>query len=366
MSTPAPDPSAMRRFERSIRRRIELTQRARRLTASIPAVLQITVAATAAYAVARFLLGHELPIVAVTVTITALGFTRDARPRRVLETIVGILVGITLSEAIVVLTGSGIWQLALVLATTLLVARFFSPSASFAIAAAVQSMLVVVLPAPDGGVFVRSVDGLVGGVLALLVTALIPRDPRRAAQRDSRRLFATIDESLQTVVTALERGDEPAADLALTRLRRTQELVDAWSESLESAIGIATISPFLRRHLPELSRHSRQLAGLDLATRHLRIITRRVDFLVRDGAPRPQLAELMNEVREGIRLLESDPEASRVVLTAVGERLSPGSELPDSEMTEAVIVLLLRPLVVDVLVASGLSSAEARECLPDV
>jgi len=357
--------AAMRRLERSLRRRIELTQRFRRVRDSIPAALQITIAATASYAIAHYLLGHEYPVVAVTVTITALGFARDARPRRVFEIVVGILIGISLSEVLLLAIGTGVWQIELVLAITLLVARFISPSAAFAVAAGVQSMLVMLLPEPEGGVFVRSVDGLVAGVVALLVTALIPRDPRRAARRDAKRLFATIDEALGTLVQALDTADEPAADLALTRLRRTQQIVDDWTTSLDSAIGIAKISPFLRRYLPELRAQWRLLTCLDLAARHLRIITRRADFLVRDGGKRPVLAALVADVQRGIALLQVDEPAARVHLTAITRRLSPAELLPDSDVTEAVLVLLLRPLLVDLLTATGMPMDEARSYLPD-
>jgi uncharacterized membrane protein YgaE (UPF0421/DUF939 family) len=357
---------ALRRLERSVRRRVDLRQRASRLAASVPAVVQITVAATAAYAFARFVLGHEVPVVAVTMTITSLGFARDARPRRVLETVIGMLVGITLSEVILLVLGVGIAQLAFVLVVTMLIARFFSPTASFAVAAATQSMLVVLLPAPDGGVFVRTIDGVVGAVLALLVTALIPRDPRRAARRDARNLFSSLDESLTTVVEALERADEPAADLALTRLRRTQHLVDDWNESLDSALSIARISPFLRRHLPDLRRQQRLLTGLDLASRHLRVITRRIDMLVRDGRARPGLAVVVADIAAGIRLLESDDAAARTTLGRVAAHLDPAEVTPGAEVTESMLVLLLRPLVVDLLVASGLPLDAARGLLPDV
>lgn len=358
--------NAIQRLERSIRRRIELTQRLRRVGASVPAALQITVAATASYAIASGVLGHDLPVVAVTVTLTTLGFTRDARPLRVLETVVGILIGIALSELLLLVIGAGPWQLAFVLTATLLIARFVSPSAAFAVAAGVQAILVMLLPAPDGGVFVRSIDGLVGGVIALVVTALIPRDPRRAAGRDARRLFSTVDEALGTLVVALDTADEPAADLALTRLRRTQQLVDDWTTSLDSAISIARISPFLRRHLPELRRQSALLEGLDLATRHFRVIARRADFLVRDGGRRPVLAGLVSEIRAGIRLLQADPQQAHAVLSDVAGRLSPRELLPESAVTETVLVLLMRPLVVDLLIASGASPEDARADLPRV
>lgn len=344
----------------------------RRGAASLAPVTQIVVAATSAYAIAHYLLGHEVPLVAVTVTITILGFGRDAGPRRVLDSSVGILVGIALSELLVTLVGGGIWQLALALFVTLLVARTLSPSTAFAIAAGVQSVLVMLLPAPEGGVFVRSIDGLVGGAVALAATALIPRDPRRLAERDSRRMVQTLDEALDSTVVALRGADVAAATLALDRLRRTQGIIDEWTQSQNSAIAIARVSPFLRRHLPTLRYQSSVLVGLDLAARHLRVITRRIGFLVRDGQPRPALAALIERIAHGIQLLGQSlqtpalAEEARAVFVDVMPELDPSVSLPDARMPSSIVVHLLRPLLVDLLVASGMPAAEARALLPDV
>ncbi|MBC7518516.1 MAG: FUSC family protein [Microbacteriaceae bacterium] len=361
-----PSNSAVRRLERSLRRRIGLNQRMRRAMESIPAALQITIAAVVAYLVAHFLLEHAYPVFAVTVTISALGFSRDARPLRVVESILGILFGIGLSEVLVAVVGTGALQLGFVLVVVLLVCRFVSPSTGFAVAAGVQSMLVIVLPAPAGGVFVRSLDGLVGGVIALLVTALIPRDPRRACRRDSRNFFSVVGEALDGVVQALEHGDEPAAELALGRLRRTQPILDDWTQSLDAAIAIARISPFLRRHLPELRADLPLLAGLDLAVRHLRIITRRVDFLVRDDHRYPELAALVAELAAGIRLLSTNRTLARTRLAELAEKLNPETVLTRPELTESVLVMLLRPLLVDLLSAGGVAPEQARGHLPPV
>ena len=362
----------LRRLERTIRRKLDARLAARRMWNSIPAIVQIVVAATTAYAFAHYVLGHAIPIVAVTVTISTLGFTRDARPRRVLELVVGILVGIALAETLRMVVGTGVWQIAFVLFATLLVARFVSPSSAFAVAAGVQSMLAMILPAPDGGVFVRSLDGLVGGVIALVVTALIPRDPRRIAQRDARVLMSTLKESIATVAGALRRADEPAAHLALERLRRTQSLFDNWSTSLDSAIAISRISPFLRKHTPTLREHARVLAGLDLATRHVRLITRRIDFLLRDGAKRPELGDLMSELGVGVAILgealdDTDTfEQAAAHFTEFAHSLAPSEALPGAPVTDAILVHMLRPLTVDLLMASGLSRDDALATLPPV
>jgi hypothetical protein len=290
----------------------------------------------------------------------------------VLETAVGIIIGIALSEALLLTVGHGLWQIALVLLLTLLVARALSASNAFAVAAGVQSMLVMLLPSPPGGPFVRSIDGIVGGIVALIVTALVPRDPRRFARRDARRLFDSLTEALGSLVVALEKADEPAAEHALERLRTTQPIIDSWAASLDSAAAIARISPFLRRHRPDLLAQERVLKGMDLATRNLRVIARRIDFLVRDGVPRPMIASIMASLGTSVELLGQsldDPllgDTVRVGLVAVAERLRPDTVVKGAPVTDSIVILMMRPLLVDLLTAADLPPEKARALLPEV
>jgi uncharacterized membrane protein YgaE (UPF0421/DUF939 family) len=358
------------RLERRIRRQLDARAAARRVRDSIPAIVQILAAVTAAYSIAHWGLGHAIPLLAVTVTINSLGFARDARPIRVAETVVGILLGIALGDALSLWFGLGLWQLLVVLAVVFVVGRAASPNPGFAVAAAVPSALVVLLPVPGAGPFTRSLDALIGGIVALLATSLIPRDPRRAAARDARTLFSVFDEALGSVVDALRDADEAAGELALSRLRRTQPMIDAWSTSLDTAISIARISPWVRRFLPELRRTARVQVAADFTSRHLRTIARRVEFLVRDGAKRPALAGLVGELATGIRLLGQeldDPQltgASRSLLSDVTRRLDPSVVIPGAGVMDVGLLLLFRPLLVDLLVGTGLPADDARALLP--
>jgi len=344
----------------------------RRVWESLPAIVQILAAVAAAYSIAHWGLGHAVPLLAITVTINSLGFTRDARPVRVAETVLGILLGVALGDALALLVGHGVWQLVVVLAVVLVVGRAVSANPAFAVAAAVPSAIVVMLPPPAGGPFSYTLDAFVGGVVALVATALIPRDPRRAAARDGRALFSVLEESTGSIVDGLADADPAAAELALTRLRRAQPLVDAWGTSLDSALSVARISPWVHRHLPELRRGVRVQGGADLAVRHLRTIARRSEFLVRDGRPRPELAGLVSQLAAGIRLLgaeQGDPElagAARAELSHLAVRLDPRAVVPGAPVTDVAILLLLRPLVVDLLDASGLDPDAARALLPPV
>jgi uncharacterized membrane protein YgaE (UPF0421/DUF939 family) len=344
----------------------------RRVWESAPAIVQIVAAVAAAYSIAHWGIGHAYPVLAVTVTINSLGLTRDARPSRVAMTLTGILIGVALSDGLSIVLGKGLWQLVVVLLVVFVIGRAVSPNPSFALAAAVPSALVLILPVPDGGPFGRTLDAVVGGLIALAATALIPRQPDRAAARDRRVLFSTVDEALGSIVAALRDADEAAGELALARLRRTQPLVDAWAASQESAIAIATISPWMRPRLPDLRRGSRALAAADLTTRHLRTIARRVSYLVRDGVPRPAVAELVELLATGFRLLGQELDdplvagASRSLITDLARRLDPEAIIPDAAVTDAALVLMLRPFAVDLLVGSGMTAAEARDLLPPV
>jgi len=339
---------------------------------SIVPILQIIFAAAAGYSFSHWVLGHEVPLLSVTVTITALGFTRDARPRRVLETAAGMITGIALSESMLLAFGPGLVQMAVTLLICLLLARFISGSASFALTVGIQAMLVQLLQGPPGGIYTRSLDGIVGGAIALLVTALIPRDPRGIARKDAGKLFDVFIGSLESLMTATRDVNMAVADETLKQVRRTQPLIDNWRLSLDSAISISRVSPFLIKYRDELRGQVRLMRGMDLATRNLRVVARRIDFLLRDGQKRPHLADLFEQLLVGANLLEKglrEPEAlaeAQEVFLVVMHQLDPKKFGLADQIREASVVLLLRPMLVDLLCASGMSEEDAREELPEI
>ena len=233
---------------------------------------------------------------------------------------------------------------------------------AFAVAAAVPSALVVHAAGARGrAVHLQLSTPSSAASSPCSSTALIPRDPRRIVARETRaRCSRCSTRRSGRSSTRCGDADEAAGELALSRLRRTQPMIDAWSTSLDTAISIARISPWVRRFLPELRRNARVQTAADLTSRHLRTIARRVEFLVRDGVKRPALAGLVAELATGIRLLGQeldDPQlagAARSLLTDLARRLDPAVVIPDAGMTDAALLLLFRPLLVDLLVGTGL------------
>ncbi len=352
------------------RRRIDLRPALRRVRGSLPAIVQIVVAATVAYAFAHSVLDHPNPILAVTVVISSLGLAGDARPIRVLESVLGMLLGIFVAEVLLLIAGSGWWQVALSVTLTLVVARFVSPQPAFAIAAGIQSAIVVILPmaAP----FTRLLDAATGAVVALLATALLPRRLRREEARLARELFRALDSVVGTVVQALRRGDRFRAERGLEKARALSPLVDAWRTGLDSAVAVARISPFLRAGLGELDRHERVRHAMDLAVRDLRVVARRVVYRSDDGVARPVVADLLAEIGRAAALVGDALEdisleiPAREALLAVASGLDPSRILPGAPLGEQELAYALRPIVVDLLTATGMPGAEARAAVPRV
>jgi len=343
-----------------------------RVIESLLPALQITVGALLAYTIARFGLGHAVPLLAMTVCITALGFSRDARPTRIIQTAIGMVVGIAISDVALVNLGSGIWQLALVLVVVLLSARFISGGSTFAVTAAIQAMLVQLSPAPLGGVYIRTIDGLIGGGMALVVTVLIPRDPRGLAKTDASKLFDFFITTLESLRLALRDVNIDVVDDALVKVRKSQPLIDNWRMSLDSAVAISKLSPFLSKYKGDLKGQVRLMRGMDLATRNLRVIVRRVNFLVKDSKPRAYLADICDQLSEAVLLMREGLDDNKALvesqekLLEVTRQLDPKRFGIADQIREASVLLLFRPLLIDLLCASGMNEDDARAELPEV
>lgn len=333
--------------------------------------MQLVLASSVAYLIARFGLGHPVPLLAVTVAISSLGFARDTRPGRVATTALAMVMGVVLSETSLALFGSGAAQLTAVILVALLLARLISPNPTFALTVAIQATLVQLLDAPTGGDFARVIDGLIGGLVALAFTALVPRNPIRLARADSRLLFATIKETLAKLREVLLTTDKLTADLALENIRQTQPLIDNWKSSLESAAAIAKVSPFYRWAQKEIDDQKVLFAGLDLATRNLRVITRRIDYVLQDQKPRPELAAVIAKALIAVDLLEQSlddfslrAKAQKYLLKLI-RQLDPKT-IEGAGLSDQVVFMQIRPMIVDLAIAAGVEAEQARKLLPKV
>lgn len=366
--------SASRRFLRGRAR----TGLVRSKNSLVPA-LQMTVCAVGAYAFAQYVLGHSGPLFAATSSLIALGFSREPRLRRVVEVGLGCTIGIAVGDLLLHWLGGAIWVAAVVLFVSILLARFLDGGNIFTTQLGLQSLLVVLLPAPAGGPFTRSLDAVVGGLFALLVTILVPKDPRREPRKDVRKLLHELAEVLRECASALTYSDSTQAWHALVRGRNCQPLVDAMRQTLRASGEVATLAPAYRRHRDELDRLEQSLDYIDLALRNSRVFARRLTSAINHAALSDEatenLAEVLREtadaidelslglgeVHDGVR--RAHLRTARKDLSYVAGRLHP--RMLDVDRLEGeTVVMLFRPLMVDLLEATGIDSKEARDLLP--
>ncbi|MDE8668565.1 FUSC family protein [Pseudarthrobacter sp. H3Y2-7] len=344
----------------------------------LPAV-QMTACAVGAYAFAEYVLGHSGPLFAATSSLIALGFSRDPRLRRVMEVGLGCTIGIAVGDLLLHWLGSGIWQAAVVLLFSILLARFLDSGTIFTTQLGLQSLLVVLLPAPAGGPFTRSLDAVVGGLCALLVTVLIPKDPRREPREDVRKILHELAEVLRECASALRESDSTQAWHALIRGRNCQPLVDRMRQSLRASNEVATLAPAYRRHRDELDRLDSSLDFIDLALRNSRVFARRLtsainhaalsdeatenisDVLEETAAAIDELSLGLAETHDGVR--RAHLRTARHELSEVALRLHP-KLLEVQRLEGETVVMLFRPLMVDLLEATGMDAREARDILP--
>jgi len=344
----------------------------------VPAALS-AVCAVLAYVFAEFVLGHEDPLFAATASLIALGFNRDPKVRKVVEVAAGCTLGILIGDLMQHALGQGYGQAVLVVFTSIMVARFLDSGAAFTLQMSLQSILVVLLPAGQGGPFTRSQDAVVGGLIALLVTLLYPKNLQKDAATGLRDLHATMTRTLRDCSEALRGGDSRTAWMALVACRGTQAAVDNLQKDIRNAREVATFSPTQRRARPQLESTAHAVEKSDLAVRSLRIVARRVisvidnDSLDEEGVQR--LADWFDEAADAVAILGrslGEPGArgrhrslsvARDALGGAAARLDP-ADLGATSLHGEALVMLLRPMMVDLLEATGATHEEAVSYLP--
>ncbi|RBP65593.1 uncharacterized membrane protein YgaE (UPF0421/DUF939 family) [Brevibacterium sanguinis] len=342
----------------------------RRVQANAAQMVQIPIAATAAYAFCVYVLGHPYPFLAAVASAVGIGVVADKRLRRSLDFGIGATFGVLVGELLVNLYGSGIWQLALTLAIGLFIGTMLNSGGIFITQIAVQSVYVIAVPATATTLpFPRTIDALVGSVCAILLALIVPRDARKVPRAQAANLLDEIDAVLGMMAKALRGADSDLAERALGRARETQDIIDSWGSSLKVSEEAAKINARGRRHAAEVTRLARVHTYSDRAMRTIRVIARRVVAMTELGVPKPIIADYVESLADGAKKLEialrrgTDRTLAETALAEAAGRLDPKAE-KSWDLHDETLVLLLRPLASDLLQAAGLTREAALERLP--
>jgi uncharacterized membrane protein YgaE (UPF0421/DUF939 family) len=343
-----------------------------RLRASVWSVAQSAVAASLAYFLARVLLGHESPFFAPIAAVISLSVTVGSRPRRAVEMVFGVAVGLMVADLLVLVIGTGTLQIAAVVLLAMAAAVFFGGGTMLVNQAAVSAILVVVLQ-PRAAVFSpdRFLDALVGGGVALLVGFLLPANPERLVGRAVAPVLDELSALLQEISAVLETGDPERARRTLLRAREMDDRVRRLNEALAAGHETARLSPTRRRSLRHLDLYASAGARIELAVINTRVLARGAANATRRGDAIPgKLPEAVLDLSRSVKalgvFLEEPGGAEDARRHALDAARRATEVLEDRhELAISVLVGQVRSAAVDLLRSTGMDQASALEALED-
>ncbi|HKH12013.1 MAG TPA: FUSC family protein [Rubrobacter sp.] len=343
-----------------------------RLRANLWSVAQAAGAASLAFFLARVVLGHESPFFAPIAAVISLSVNLGSRPRRAVEMVFGVAVGLMVADLLVLLIGTGTLQIAAVVLLAMAAAVFFGGGTMLVNQAAVSSILVVVLQ-PRDAVFSadRFLDALMGGGVALLVAFLIPVNPERLVGRTVTPVLEELSALLVEIAAVLKTGDPERAQRALQRAREMDDRVRQLNEVLEAGHETARLSPTRRRSLRHLDLYASASARIELAVINTRVLARGAANATRRGDAIPaKLPEAVLDLARSVRALGTFLEESGGAEEARRHALDAARRATEAledrhELATSVLVGQVRSAAVDLLRSTGMDQASALEALED-
>lgn len=353
--------------------RQRLRQGRRRVTTAFVPILQAGLAATIAFGISRYLLGHQGPFLAAIGAWICLGFTRNRVPRKVAELGAGATVGVLLGELVAGVAGGGPLQVGIVLVAAALVGRLLDRGDMFTLQAGVNGMVVVGmsgLPMPGVGPFDRLGDAFVGALVAFVFSVLLPRDVTRRPRRFVRAVLDELAPTLEALAVGLRDGNPEALRDTYSQLSGLWTILSDAEDVVRSASDVARLNPTLWAERPELREMVRMLALLQRMLSGVEMLLRQSRGIVDESGAAPGVAELVVDAAEVIHALSGAvsgwhrPHLARERATELAARCTPRTHVA-RDWRPAVLVSLMRSVTIDLLQLTGMSRAEARQVLPD-
>jgi uncharacterized membrane protein YgaE (UPF0421/DUF939 family) len=342
-----------------------------RLRVAFWPVVQTAVAATLAWSVAAFVLGHDRPFVAAIAAVISIGAVAGQTLRRATEWIFGIAVGLAVADLIILAIGTGPIQTGIIVGLAMFVSLLMRGGVGVVTEAGVSAVLVANFDPTTYGVSPdRFLEALVGGGVALAISAAFPSNPTTRARQAARPVLEELATALRDSAASLIGGDIELAELALYEARRIDARVARLREELDCGYQIVRLSPLRRRHLGYLTYYTTAADQLDLAVRDTRVLARAAVTLVREKGVVPgPLSEAILGLAMAVEALagyldhpdQPLDDARAFALGAAGEAMSALQRSNDLETS--ALVSQVRSTTTDLLQVAGMDSSEALETL---
>jgi uncharacterized membrane protein YgaE (UPF0421/DUF939 family) len=348
-----------------------LRQRAARLRAKAWQIGQCAVAAGVAWFLASDVLGHDAPFFAPIAAVVSLGTSYGQRLRRVAEVTVGVAVGVLVGDLLTHWLGSGGWQIALIVSLAMATALLLGQGVLFVNQAAIQAIVVSTLVPSAGDAFMRWTDALIGGGVALVAAAVVPRAPLRRPREQAGVVVRKIAVLLRAAAEGIREGNAERSLAILQDARSTDELVVELRAAADEGLSVVRSSPFRRRHRGRVRAMADLVEPLDFALRNTRVLVRRVAVASYRHEPIPaSYAVMLEELAECAEDIADELSEGRSA-TAVRDRLaalgrSTSRMERSTDLSAEVVLAQVRSLVADLLAVTGMDPLAATDVIPPV
>ncbi|SCL14448.1 Uncharacterized membrane protein YgaE, UPF0421/DUF939 family [Micromonospora nigra] len=344
-----------------------LRERLQRLRALAVVVLQTSVAAAVSWTIASRLVGNPEPVFAPISAVITLGISTGQRYRRAVELVLGVALGVAVGDALIWFIGTGGWQIGVAVALAMVAAVAAGGSAAVVAQSAASAVLIATLTPPTEGIyFSRVVDALIGGVVALVVMAvLLPVDPLTVVSRAAKPALGVLIDGLRGAARGLREQDVAFADDALTLLSEGEGKLSEFHRILPEGQEAATMAPLRWHARGALRRYLESAEYLERSIRNARVLARRTVTLLRDGEPAPPplgeavaaLADAADVIRHDLGRGHAPSGATDLLRRAV--RAASAAHQQGLGFSGNVVVAQVRAIATDLLGTTGLTHDEA-------
>ena len=360
------------------RGRVSMRARVARLRSKSWHVGQCAVAAGVAWWLAHDVIGHPRPFFAPIVAVICLGTSYGQRLRRVAEVTIGVAIGVFLADLLLLLIGTGPWQVTVLVALAMCLTLLLNTTPLLVTQAAVQGIVVVTFAAAPGYALTRWLDALIGGAVALVAAAVVPRAPLRRPREQAAVVVRRIATLLRAGAESSLDGDVERGLQVLADARGTDQLIRELQDASAEGLSVLASSPFRRRHRGRVRAMVELVEPLDRALRNTRVLVRRMALTSyhRDSLPRPyvllceDLADVVDSLADELAAgrsvdasndADASPEVRRALLR-IGEGTAEVERVAD--LSADVVLAQIRSIIVDLLQVTGMDVLEATDALP--
>ena len=327
-------------------------------------LLQLTAAATSAWAIALQVGGHDDPFFAPITVVVALSSPLGERGSNAVRLLLGVMIGISVGELTTLALGGGPGRLALATFVAMAVVRLLGRPRLVMVQAASGAILTVAAADGEAGLN-RLVDGAIGASVALVFSQIFfSPEPVALVRRAAAQALAGMGEALTLTAQALERTDRDLADEAMELLRPVRDNLAELARVRKVSGRVARRSVIWRSRVEPVVRENENAGHLDLLGASCLLLARAVaeadPGAGADRDLRTNLAASVQRLADALHAMAADPGDRATRQAAADGALVVAGTLPEAATnTIATVVVAARMVTLDVMVVAGVDADEA-------